>query len=136
EDFSGSHEFRFFGKDHETFRTYLKEGLPLLVKGSFQRNFHNELEPKIKSITYLSNVREDMLKSVSFILPLHLIGEAWMDRLTAEIGRNKGKVQLRFRIVDAEDNQMVNMFSRNTGIDVSNEMLDFLQKEQIEFKVN
>jgi DNA polymerase-3 subunit alpha len=136
EDFSGSYEFRFFGKDHETFRNYIREGLPLFIKGSVQRNYRNELDPKIKTITYLSNVRDEMLKSVSLTLPLSAINDDLMVLLNEQIDKHKGKTLLKFKIIDKEGNQAITMFSRNTKISLDNEIVDFLREQAIEFRLN
>ncbi|MDR0713661.1 MAG: DNA polymerase III subunit alpha [Bacteroidales bacterium] len=136
EDFSGSHEFRFFGKDHETYRTYLKEGLPLLIKGSFQRNFRNEIEPKIKNITYLSNVRENALKSITLKIPIQVVSEELIMQIDDQIVKNKGHVWVKIQLMDTGNEQTVTLFSRNAKIQMNDEFIDFLGKQQIGFKLN
>jgi DNA polymerase-3 subunit alpha len=136
EDFSGSFEFRFFGKDHEKFKPYLTKGLPLFIKGNIQRNNRGELEPKIRSITYLSNVREETLKNVSIKLPLHHITDVWVNELNIHTEANKGDTTLHFKIVDPETNQIVEMFSRKQRVSLSKEFVDFLESLDVEFRVN
>ncbi len=136
EDFSGSYEFRFFGKDYETLRNYISEGFPLFVRGSVQENFRNELEPKIRTITMLNNVRDEMLKSVSLILPIERISDEWISELNARVDANKGNTTLRFKIYDTEENQMVEMFSRKQRINLTNEFVDYLNSLDVEFKLN
>ncbi len=136
EDFSGSYEFRLFGKDYETFRNYIGEGFPLFIKGTVQENFRNELEPKIKTITMLSNVKEEMLKSVSVILPLDRITDDLVNDLNSRAEANKGNVLLRFKIVDPEENQMIEMFSRKQRINLSSEFVEYLNGLNVEYKLN
>ncbi len=136
EDFSGSHEFRFFGKDYEMFQGYIRDGLPLFIRGSIQRNFRNELEPKIKTITYLSNVKDEMLKSVSLMLPLERITDEWISELNARAEANKGNTTLRFKIIDPETNLVVEMFSRKQRINLSVEFVEYLDSLEIEYKLN
>jgi DNA polymerase-3 subunit alpha len=101
EDFSGTHEFRFFGSDYDMVQKYLRKDLPLFIKGSMQRNFRKELEPKIKSIAYLSDVKEKMLKSVSVTIPLGSITDEWVNDLILRAEAEKGATILRFKIVDS-----------------------------------
>ena len=136
EDFSGSHEFPFFGKDHETYQNYIREGLPLLIRGSIQRNFRDELGPKIKSITYLSNAREDMLKSISLMLPLDRITDDLVNELNIRTEANKGNIMLRFKIVDTETSQVVEVFSRKQRVNLNKEFVDYLESLDVEFKLN
>ena len=136
EDFSGLHEFRFFGTDYEKFQNYIREGLPLFIKGSIQRNFRDELEPKIRTITYLSNVREDMLKSISVTLPIDRITDDMVNGLNICTEANKGNITLRFKIIDPETNQMVEMFSRKQRINLSKEFVDYLESLNVEFRLN
>ncbi len=136
EDFSGSYEFRFFGKDYEMFQSYIREGMPLFIKGSIQRNFREELEPKIRTIAYLSNVREEMLKSVSVILPLDFITDDWVNELNTRAEANKGNTTLRFKIIDPETNHVVEMFSRKQRVNLSQEFIDYLESLDVEFKLN
>ena len=136
EDFSGSYEFRFFNKDYETFQNYLRNGAPLFIKGSIQRNFRRELEPKIRTISYLTNVREEMLKSVSVTLPLERITDDWVNELNIRTEASKGNVMLRFKIIDHETNQTVEMFSRKQRINLNKEFIDYLESMNVEFRLN
>jgi DNA polymerase-3 subunit alpha len=135
-DFSGSHDFRFFSKDYEHFREFFNEGFSLFIKGIVQKNYRDELEVKIKTITKLSNVKEEMLKSISLNLPLSLITDEWLNRLNAQVESNKGNTLVKFKIIDAEENQTVDMFSRNMKIKLSPEIIDFLKEQEIEFRLN
>jgi len=136
EDFSSSTEFRFFGQEYEKFQSYLREGAPLFIRGSIQRNYRNELEPKIKSINYLNNIREEMLRNISVTLPLNLITDEWVNELNIRTEASKGNVTLRFKIVDPETNQTVEMFSRKQKVNMSKEFVDYLESLEVEIKFN
>jgi len=136
EDFSGSHEFRFFGSDYDIVQKYLRKDLPLFIKGSMQRNFRNELEPKIKSIAYLSDIKEKMLKSVSITLPLDNITSELVNELTLRTDAEKGNTILRFKIVDTETNLVIDMFSRKQRVNLTNEFVEYLESLGGEVKLN
>jgi len=136
EDFTDSHEFRFFKKDYETFQSYFREGLLLFIKGNIQRNFRNELEPRIRTITYLSNIREETFKSVSLTLRLEQITDEWLNELNHRIEANKGNILLRFKIVDPDTNQTVELFSRKQRVNLNKEFVDYLENLGVEMKLN
>jgi len=135
EDFSGSMEFRFFGQDYEKFQNYIKDGAPLFIRGSVQRNFRNEPEPKIRTITYLSNIRNEALKNASITLPLNIITDELVNDLNTYVEANKGNTMLRFKIFDSETNQTVEMFSRKQRINPSKEFMDYLEGLDLEVRL-
>ena len=49
----------------------------------------------------------------------------------------KGKVNLKFKIIDTEENIGVELFSRTERIDVTNELIEFLNKKtEIQYSIN
>ena len=135
EDFTGAIEFRFFGQDYEKFQNFIKEGAPLFIKGSIQRSYRGELEPKVRTITYLNEVREKMLKSVSVILPLERITDDFVNDLNINVEANKGNVMLRFKIFDATTNQTIEMFSRNQKVNMGKEFAEYLESINAEIVI-
>ncbi|MBN2484702.1 MAG: DNA polymerase III subunit alpha [Bacteroidales bacterium] len=140
EDYSDSYKFMLFGKDYEDFRNYLFEGYSLLIKGIVQENPWKkdvrELEFKIKSVSLLANVREEMVKSLSLKLPLQDLTDELVEKIHQQATENKGKANLSFQITDSSDGLGIEMFSRNTLVNVTNELVEFLEKNDIEYAVN
>lgn len=137
EDYSDSHRFMIFGKDYENLRNYLFIGYSLLIKGTVQENPWKkevrELEFKILSISLLANVRDEMVKSLSLRLPLRELTSQTIAQLLKQTEHSRGKAILSFNIYDDEDKTEVEMFSRNTMVQVSNELVEFLEKNNIEY---
>jgi DNA polymerase-3 subunit alpha len=136
EDFSGSHEFRFFGTEYETFQSFLKDGVPLFIRGSIQRNYRDEKEPKIKDVKYLSNIKEEMVKSITLTVPLDRITDEWVNELNLQAEASKGHATIRFKIVDPEMNQAVEMFSRKQRVNPTKELIDYLESLDVGLKLN
>ena len=138
QDYSDSYEFIMFGKDYQEFRKYFYEDSALLIKGKIQPRFKNDnrYEYKIKQIHLLSEVREEMVKSLNLTVPLGDIDEEFirsLDQFTSQ----DGKVMLRFNIMDTTDNISLQMFSRRKKVHLTNELLDYLdQKSTIEFTLS
>jgi DNA polymerase-3 subunit alpha len=140
EDYSDSFKFMLFGKDYEDFRHYLYEGYSLLVKGIVQENPWKkdvrELEFKIRSISLLANAREEMVKSLSLKMALNELTDDLVDKIHEATNKTKGKANLSFKIIDENDGSQLEMFSRNTMVQVSNELIEFLEQNDIEFAVS
>ncbi len=137
-DYTDSYKCFFFAKDYVEYGKYCKTGLYLLVKGVVQNRFGgDQLEFKVSKIELMDEVREKYFKSITVKIPLSaLTGEVINDleRMTAN---NRGKSLLRFDVYDIETNMMVNLFSRNTRIEITDELLAYFEKhDDLAFKIN
>jgi DNA polymerase-3 subunit alpha len=137
-DYTDSYKCFFFAKDYVEYGKYCKTGLYLLVKGVVQNRFGgDQLEFKVSKIELMDEIREKYFKSITVKIPLsaltgEIIGD--LERMTAN---NKGKSLLRFDVYDIETNMMVNLFSRNTRIEITDELLDYFEKhDDLAFKIN
>jgi len=138
EDYTDSYKLMFFSNDYVDNSKYFQAGYSLLFKGKVQARMYNEgeLEVKVKTITMLPNVRDEMVKSISLIVPLQMV----TNQLILEImehSDSKGKILLKFKIVDASENIAIDLFSRNTRINITEGFINYLKaSEGIEFKLN
>ncbi|MFO7828438.1 MAG: DNA polymerase III subunit alpha [Bacteroidales bacterium] len=139
QDYTDSYRFALFGKDYENFRKYCYEDYSLLIKGKVQPRPYrdDELEFKIKSIMMLSQVRDDLVESISLTIPLDSVSDGLINEIKEFALTKKGTALLKFRIVDTEENIVVNMFSRSERIDISNELIEYLnEKTEIQYSIN
>lgn len=139
QDYTDSYRLALFGKDYENFRKYCYMDYPLLLKGKVQPRPYNdqELEFKIKTMTMLSQVREEMVNNLQLIIPLNKINQDLINEIKEHTLAKKGKVNLKFKIIDLEENIGVELFSRTERIDVTNDLLDYLnQKTEIQYSIN
>jgi DNA polymerase-3 subunit alpha len=143
EDFSGSHEFPFFGNDYIEFGKYMENGLFLFLKGKYQpKRFNNqEFEFKINSISLLPEVKDKLIEKISISIPEECVDKDFTEDLISEIKKNQGKVLLYFKIKEQATGISVDLFSRMLKIAVGNELIHFLERkkgeiEELEFKIN
>jgi len=137
-DYTDSYKMFFFAKDYVEYGKYCKPGIYLMVRGVVQNRFGgDQLEFKVNRIELMDEVREKYFKSITVKIPLTaLTGDviADLERLTAN---SKGKTLLRFDIYDLETKMMVNLFSRNTRIEITDELLAYFEKQDdLVFKIN
>ena len=140
QDYSDSYEFFMFGKDYQEFRKYFYEDSALLVKAKVQpRRFGKEgqYELKIKQIHLLSEVREEMVKSINLKVSLADIDEEFIDSMNQFAKSKGGKVLLKLDIIDAAENISVQMFSRRKKVDLSDEFINYLNsKSTVQFTLS
>lgn len=139
EDFNGSGEVALFGDDYINFGRYGRKGLYLFVNGRVQpRRFNeNQLELKINSIHLLPDVKDRLIEKIIITLPLHELNTQMIDELSTLIKGCEGNTLLYFEVLDGERNMKVELFARHTKINVSKELVDYLEgSESIVFKIN
>ena len=139
QDYTDSYRIALFGKDYENFRKYCYIDYPLLIKGKVQPRMYNEneLEFKVKSMMLLGQVREEMVNHLNLTIPLQYIEPELIKEIKEKLLVKKGKVNLHFKIIDQEENLGINLFSRTERIDLSNEVIKYLnQKSEIQYSIN
>ena len=137
-DYMDSHTFFFFGKNYVEFSKYCKNGLFLMIKGQVQPRFNSDqLEFKIRSIELLSEVRKNNVKSVTLQMSINAVTPELIQEIESMSLKNKGKALLRFNVWDKETKSMVSLFSRNTRVEMTHELENFLRDHDLlTFKIN
>ncbi|MFW6101034.1 MAG: DNA polymerase III subunit alpha [Bacteroidota bacterium] len=129
QDYTDSYEFIMFGKDYQEFRNFFFKDYPLLVKGRIQPRFSdpNLYEFKVKQIHMLSDVKEELVNTLTVTVSLSDISEDLIERLNKHTAQ-KGKVRMRFRIIDPVDNVSLNMYSRAKRVELTDSLIGFLKQ--------
>lgn len=137
-DYTDSYKMFFFAKDYVEFGKFCKPGLFLMVKGAVQNRFGGEqLEFKLSRVELMEEIREKYFKSITVQIPLPLVTPGLISDLERLTLNSKGKSLLRFDIWDPETKMMVNLFSRNTRIEITDELLAYFEKnDDLAFKIN
>jgi len=139
EDFTGSAEIPLFGNDYIEFGKYGRPGMYLLIRGRMEprRWREEELDFKIGTISLLQDEKDNLIERISVTLPIHHLDEPTITELSVLIKNNPGSSMLYFRLVDGEHNVSLDFFSKNIRLNVSRDLVDFLEEnENIDFKIN
>ena len=138
QDYTESYRFALFGKDYENFRKYCYEDYPLLIKGKVQPRPYNdkELEFKIKTMMMLSQVREEMIKGITFTLPYEIVNTNFIEELKECAFNKDGKTLIKFKVIDKEANAAVDFISRSKGILITDKLVKYLNSNsEIQYSV-
>ena len=139
EDFSGSGEIPLFGQDYIDYGKYLKTGMYLLINARVEpRKWkETELDLRIGTIRLLQDEKDKLIEKLSITLPIHDMNEAMINELSVIIKNNPGHSLLYFKVIDGEHNVSLNLFSKSIRLNVTSELIHFLQEnESIDFKIN
>ncbi len=141
EDYSGSYEFAFFGRDYPDYAKYLIEGYYIMIRAKIQeKQWSNdgELEVKVNKIEMLDGVRESKVSGVNISIPLQSIDEELITEFAALTQDNEGSVTVRFSIYDKEDAlNRAQFLSRTSKIKLTDELIEYLDNHpDLSFKLS
>ncbi|MCY4779056.1 DNA polymerase III subunit alpha [Sphingobacterium sp. UT-1RO-CII-1] len=144
EDYSDSFEIMVFGEDYVKFKGYLQEGFFVQIRGLVQERFKQvgNWGFEMKNIQLLSDLREKMAKSFTINLPLHLLNDQLVMKVhelveATKIEGEQSNCQLKFKILDVQDELAIEMPAKSLRINLTNDFLDGLEKlEGINYRLN
>lgn len=132
EDFNGSSRFMIFGEDYLKFKHMIDSGIFVMIKGRFEKRFDESIEFRIKSMDLLQNLRQNMTKSIELVIDAQLVNKAMVDELFDKLVSHKGKIPVKISVMDSLEKMKVDLTSRQVLVDPSNELLDDLEKMNLE----
>jgi len=142
EDYGDSYEFRVFGEDYLKFKHFLVPNSFLFVRVTVQPGWTNREgvtgDPRLKFTDFklLHDIMDELCKKLTIKIAVDEVNEQSILNLESILKNNNGKQKLQFTIWDAKEKINIDLPSRNTKVQVSSELLNLLQKQQIDYKLN
>ena len=139
EDYQGNFDIALFGDDSINFGKFARPGLSLFIRGKIQARRYDQTqhEFKISSIQLLPDVKDTLLEKLTIQMPLTELTTESVADLTALLKNNSGNTLLYFHIYGDEPHLNLELFSRQSKITVTSELVDYLKtNEAVKFKVN
>ena len=154
EDFSGSYEFAFFGKDHETYLPYQKVNSAVLIEGVIEERYRPnpkgkkdektgkmaedrpDLVFKMKNIMLLGNVAEERITGLSIYVTTTMLSPDFREKLVKMLKGNKGKTPLTMFLYDPQKKWNIEFLSHKFKVQISNEFLDEIKALGIRYAVS
>ena len=144
EDYGETFEIALFGENYIKLKQYLVIGLFLQVRGIVTERYkQNDIwEFKVNSIVLLSELRDKMSKCLTIQLPLTELSETFMNKIDEIVKINSDQnesrnCQLKFMIMDYDEETTLEMPSKSVRINPSNEFLKEISKlVGVRYKLN
>ncbi|MBQ0056550.1 MAG: DNA polymerase III subunit alpha [Bacteroidales bacterium] len=154
EDYSGKHEFAFFGQAYPQWRGYGCEGMYLLIRAKFQPKKFLRTPPQsfldyelnIGSISQLNDVSDQLIENFTVVIDSMKLNDQAVRMLQSELISSKPTEDsdkrppsslLFFEVQDAIRNFNVRLFSRKHKIRISTELVDYVRSlDGVECKIN
>lgn len=135
EDYNGSYQFALFGSDYLNYRHFLYKDYYILIRGKVvpRRYNENELEAKITSMMQLAEAQDTMIKEMMITMPIENITKESVDDITKIVLENKGKISLRIKIVDGENNISLSLYSKLQKINITSELTKFCEDNNFRY---
>ena len=136
-DYTGAYSFRFFRKDFENFRNKMYKDYFLMIRGRIQPRGYKgdgELEFRVTDIKQLSEIK-DGLKEISLTIPATLLDEEFVTELSAAIKQSKGKMLLKFKILDTEKGVGITAHASKKRVALSEALCQFIEKYNITYSL-
>lgn len=136
EDYVDSTKLFFFREDYGSIKPYMSEGSFVYITGSVQpRRFGDELEFKVNSIDFLSNIREQKTKALKLKVSLSDVNHTFIEKMDAIFKSHEGKIMVQFNVFDTVNNLEVDLPSQFVKVDINNELLSSLKSQNVEYEL-
>lgn len=141
EDYSGSHEFALFGEEWPKWMPYMEDSNALLIYGRvspkrWSQN-SNDLEFHITKISLLPEVKDELVNTFTITMQLDALNYEVLTRICEFANDNPGRATLRFNIADPAYHRIMELQSRNTRVNVTKHILDYLDnQDNITYRIN
>jgi DNA polymerase-3 subunit alpha len=143
EDFSGANEFMLFGSDFVDYSKFQKKDLYVFIQGEVENrrswdkttNTNPVEEFKIKKMGLLGDLSKEPIEKLILTLDVSSIDKEFVDEISAKVPENKGKTKLILKVIDKKNHFHVELFARGFQINVSKNLIFFLQQKQEQLKL-
>ena len=128
EDYTGAFEFAFFSNDWIEKKNFFVPGMFLYMKGKCQPKQwkKDEYEVKVNSIELLPEVKDQVVERLTVETSLATIDDEMIEELAALVKEHPGNVELCFRVLDEENQYVVNLLSKSVKVSVDKAIMSYL----------
>ena len=139
EDYSGGGELPLFGNDWAQWRGYCQVGNSLFITARVEpRKWQQDsYELRIARIEFLTDVKDNVIKTLTITIDLEKLTEATAAELTTIMQKNEGPTDVFFNVIDHEKQTHIHLKSPRCRLTVCNDLIHYLNgNEALGFKVN
>ena len=143
EDYTDTHEFRIFGEEYLKFRHFLMINsfayLKVYVReGWVNRETGKKGEPRLQynDFKQLQDVMDTYAKKLTIKLDIAALQEKRIMALKDTLRSHKGAHPLNFVVYEMEEEIKLNLSSRKQKVNISSELLQHLEAQEVHYKLN
>ena len=145
EDFSGSRDFVFFGKEYENYLEYLKDHTTIFIEGTVKEAWFGKDDPnkpanipykfRINKMSLLGNIADSLIDGFSIEVPDHVLSPDFRKKLKSVLKTHKGTIPLSMYVSDHKTEYGVDFIARKYPVNVSADFIADLRDLGLRHKV-
>ena len=145
EDFSGSRDFVFFGKEYENYLEYLKDHTTIFIEGIVKEAWFGKDDPnkpanvpykfRINKMSLLGNIADSLIDGFSIEVPDHVLSPDFRKKLKSVLKTHKGTIPLSMYVSDHKTEYGVDFIARKYPVNVSADFIADLRDLGLRHKV-
>ncbi|MCB8998567.1 MAG: DNA polymerase III subunit alpha [Bacteroidales bacterium] len=144
EDFVDTYQLRLWGNDFVNYKKFFSTGVSIMVRAGVEewkskKDNRSGIELRVKSIHLLSEVRNEMVRTVLLTVKTDSLNNSAIEGLSKFIGKPEKKTNekhLRVQVVDKQSNLKVDLFSRTQYLNLNDEFFDYMEANpEIEYSL-
>ncbi|XLS29668.1 DNA polymerase III subunit alpha [Flavobacteriaceae bacterium M23B6Z8] len=143
EDYTDSYEFRIFGEEYLKFRHFLLPNSFTYIKAYVKEGWQNREtgkkgDPRIQfnQVQMLQDIMEAYARKLTIQLDVDALEEEQISQLKSLLQSHKGDHTLNFVVYERENEIKLTMPSRKQKVQITNELLSELEKQEVFYKLN
>ncbi len=128
-DYTGSYSFMVFGKDYTDNKNLFVKGYSIMVNAGFKEGHADKTKLffSVNKVSLLSEIKETLFSKLTLQISIDNVNDDFINDILALVKKNKGKINLNFAIFNTLDNTSIKLFSRTERIELSDEIIEFLE---------
>ena len=146
EDYSGPYELALFGSEYENYLPFMSLHSQLYIEGEIAPRYHLKQDEiaagktapfnfKIKKISMLGNISEQLVKSFAINLDTSALSKAFRSKLEKALAEFPGATPLAVNLFDAATGYRIEMKSKKYSINVCEGLLLALEHLGVSYSV-
>lgn len=138
EDYDSSLEIALFKDDFAKFNGYFVQGNMLYIQGKFEQDYRNPDDGKlrIQSVSFLQDIQEKLVKSVTISLSVDEITHQFMKDLEDKFLIGNEGVPINFEFIDQHEKLAVRCRSKSLKTDLDAKFLKTIGELALKFSIN
>ena len=131
EDYIDSFRLFLFGTEYTDYKNFMTEGWALYICGRVQNRAwgdNDQLEFKVHEIKMLDNLIDSENRTLLAEFPFDMVNEQIIRDIYTLIDKNKGKHNLKIKLVNYNDKYFVDLLSRKRRVNLNKEFVEDLKK--------
>ena len=139
EDFSGSGELALFGETWGRWKGMLSVGASVFIQAKITQKYAGSsfYDFSVGDIQFMERVKDQRIEKITIAIDPQKITEVMVSDLFEKISSSEGKTQVYIQLNSVEDRRNVTMRSKLSGVDVSRDLLMYIDNcEALSYRIN